>query len=760
MDDGIVMKPRSLSKQRLWLALVAILLGQFVVSIDLTVLNIALPEITRELRPTSDQLLWMVDVYSLVLAGLLIAVSSLSDRFGRKKTLLTGFLIFGIGSILVVFVNEPEQIIAIRALLGVGGAMIMPITISMIRSIFTDAKERTVAVAAWSAVSAVGMAAGPLIGGLLLEYFNWHSAFLVNVPLVGLALLIGMFAMPEIRLKNPGKFDIFGSVLAFAGMVALLWGIKHLAAELEFDIPGVSAVVGGLALLAWFVSRCLKSKNPLVDLSLFRSKTFTAGVIATMACTFALAVLLYMLAQWLQLVNGDSTMESGIHLVPMSIATLVSSLGAATLAMRYPARNVVAAGLGIAAVAMIMLFFFQDDLTLAPIIISTCLVGLGTGSLAIGASLIMAETPVEKASSAGSLQEISYDLGNVLGVAILGSVASIIYRADLGTGALRAMGLDKQLIDAARQSFAGATEVATELGLPELIRRASAAFDQSLVLTCLVGGIIILVTALIVWKLIPADLKVTEDSSEDAGKMETSIQPTKKHAEGALMEAYKEEFIEFMVESDVLKFGEFTLKSGRQSPFFMNAGAYVTGDQLHRLGIYYAQAIEQNFGLDFDVVFGPAYKGIPLSVVTAMALNELYGKEVRYCSNRKEVKDHGDTGILLGSDLHDGDRVLMVEDVTTSGKSIEETYPIIKAQADVEVVGLMVSLNRQEVGKEGKKCALDEVSERYGFPTAAIVTMEEVTECLYNKEVQGKIIIDDALKAAIDSYYAQYGAKA
>lgn len=760
MDDGIVMKPRSLSKQRLWLALVAILLGQFVVSIDLTVLNIALPEITRELRPTSDQLLWMVDVYSLVLAGLLIAVSSLSDRFGRKKTLLTGFLIFGIGSILVVFVNEPEQIIAIRALLGVGGAMIMPITISMIRSIFTDAKERTVAVAAWSAVSAVGMAAGPLIGGLLLEYFNWHSAFLVNVPLVGLALLIGMFAMPEIRLKNPGKFDIFGSVLAFAGMVALLWGIKHLAAELEFDIPGVSAVVGGLVLLACFVSRCLKSKNPLVDLSLFRSKTFTAGVIATMACTFALAVLLYMLAQWLQLVNGDSTMESGIHLVPMSIATLVSSLGAATLAMRYPARNVVAAGLGIAAVAMIMLFFFQDDLTLAPIIISTCLVGLGTGSLAIGASLIMAETPVEKASSAGSLQEISYDLGNVLGVAILGSVASIIYRADLGTGALRAMGLDKQLIDAARQSFAGATEVATELGLPELIRRASAAFDQSLVLTCLVGGIIILVTALIVWKLIPADLKVTEDSSEDAGKMETSIQPTKKHAEGALMEAYKEEFIEFMVESDVLKFGEFTLKSGRQSPFFMNAGAYVTGDQLHRLGIYYAQAIEQSFGLDFDVVFGPAYKGIPLSVVTAMALNELYGKEVRYCSNRKEVKDHGDTGILLGSDLHDGDRVLMVEDVTTSGKSIEETYPIIKAQANVEVVGLMVSLNRQEVGKEGKKCALDEVSERYGFPTAAIVTMEEVTECLYNKEVQGKIIIDDALKAAIDSYYAQYGAKA
>ena len=226
------------------------------------------------------------------------------------------------------------------------------------------------------------------------------------------------------------------------------------------------------------------------------------------------------------------------------------------------------------------------------------------------------------------------------------------------------------------------------------------------------------------------------------------------------MEAYKKEFIEFMMSADVLRFGDFTTKSGRKTPYFVNTGNYKTGLQNSRLGEFYAALVKETVGDQFDAMFGPAYKGIPLSVVTAMALNELYGKEVRYCSNRKEVKDHGDTGILLGSDLHDGDRVLMVEDVTTSGKSIEETYPIIKAQADVEVVGLMVSLNRQEVGKEGKKCALDEVSERYGFPTAAIVTMEEVTECLYNKEVQGKIIIDDALKAAVDSYYAQYGAKA
>lgn len=225
------------------------------------------------------------------------------------------------------------------------------------------------------------------------------------------------------------------------------------------------------------------------------------------------------------------------------------------------------------------------------------------------------------------------------------------------------------------------------------------------------------------------------------------------------MEEYKREFIEFMVESDVLKFGEFTLKSGRKSPFFMNAGAYVTGDELHRLGIYYAKAIEATYGLDFDVVFGPAYKGIPLSVVTTMAISELYGKQVRYCSNRKEAKDHGEGGNLLGATLADGDRVMIVEDVTTSGRSIEETFPIITGAADIQVAGLMVSLNRQEVGKGGRKCALDEIAETYGFPTAAIVTMDEVVEVLWNHEVRGKVVIDDATKSRIDDYYATYGAK-
>ncbi len=226
------------------------------------------------------------------------------------------------------------------------------------------------------------------------------------------------------------------------------------------------------------------------------------------------------------------------------------------------------------------------------------------------------------------------------------------------------------------------------------------------------------------------------------------------------MEAYKQEFIEFMVDSKVLKFGEFILKSGRKSPFFMNAGGYVTGAQLKKLGEYYAKAIYANYGLDFDVLFGPAYKGIPIAVVTAIAFSELYGKEVRYCSDRKEEKDHGaDKGSFLGSKLQDGDRVVMIEDVTTSGKSMEETVPKVRSAANVEIKGLMVSLNRMEVGKSGEKSALDEIKDLYGFDTNAIVSMTDVVEHLYNKEYNGEVLIDDTLKAAIDAYYEQYGVK-
>ena len=224
------------------------------------------------------------------------------------------------------------------------------------------------------------------------------------------------------------------------------------------------------------------------------------------------------------------------------------------------------------------------------------------------------------------------------------------------------------------------------------------------------------------------------------------------------MEHYKEEFIEFMLDCNVLKFGDFVTKSGRNTPFFINAGFYRTGTQLRRLGSYYAKAIVEKYGTDFDVLFGPAYKGIPLSVATTMAISEEYKKDIRYCSNRKEIKDHGEKGILLGGPIQDGDKVVIIEDVTTAGTSIRETMPILKAQGNVEVIGLVVSVDRMERG-QGEKDALKEIEETYSIKSTAIVTMEEIVEHLYQHSYQGNIVIDDTLKKAIDEYYQQYGAE-
>lgn len=223
------------------------------------------------------------------------------------------------------------------------------------------------------------------------------------------------------------------------------------------------------------------------------------------------------------------------------------------------------------------------------------------------------------------------------------------------------------------------------------------------------------------------------------------------------MEQYKEDFIHFMIDCQVLKFGDFTTKSGRQTPFFINTGFYRTGAQLKKLGEYYARAIHDTFGEDFNILFGPAYKGIPLSVAASIALQEDYGVEVGYASNRKEAKDHGEKGIILGTPINDGDRVVIIEDVTTAGTSIKETYPIIKAQGNADVLGLVVSVDRQERGT-GEKAALDEIAENFDMKTTSIVTMKEVVECLYNKPYNGRVIIDDELKGRIDDYYSRYGA--
>ena len=224
------------------------------------------------------------------------------------------------------------------------------------------------------------------------------------------------------------------------------------------------------------------------------------------------------------------------------------------------------------------------------------------------------------------------------------------------------------------------------------------------------------------------------------------------------MEQYKKDFIEFMLSCGVLRFGDFVTKSGRKTPFFINTGFYRTGGQMAKLGEFYAKAIQDNFGLDFDVLFGPAYKGIPLSVAATMEISRLYGRDIRYCSNRKEIKDHGEKGILLGSPISAGDKVVIIEDVTTAGTSLRETVPIIKAQGTDDIMGLVVSVDRMERGT-GDVSALTEIENEFGIRTCSIVSMKDVIECLYNREYEGRVIIDDALMERIDAYYEQYGAR-
>lgn len=501
----------TMSKMHRWMALVVLLFAQFVLAIDMTVLNVALPSMTAELRPTSDQQLWIIDVYSLVLAGLLVSASSLSDRIGRKKMLLGGALLFCIGSALILWAYTPEMVIAIRALLGIGAAMIMPTTISMIRNIFTEARERAFALAAWSVLGGLGMALGPIIGGFLLEHLSWHAAFLVNIPLMAAVLVVGFFILPEITVIGNGPWDVPAALISLIGMASLMWGIKHLAAKMTVADPaGSIAIVLGLICIVVFVVRSLRRTTPLIDMTLFRNRSFTGGIIVALGSMFSMAALLFLLAQWLQLVDGCTPLESGIKLLPLAIASLITGAAAPVLAMKFPAHKVLIIGLAVGAFAMLMLLPFINDLTYAPVAVSSALVGAGTGVLAIGSAAIMNSTPPTKASSAAAIEEIAYDLGNVLGVALMGSVASVVYRLGLDPNALAEAGLDQANIDAAMQSFSSAVAIAQQTGTEILIAQGTASFNESIVVTAAIGGAVMLAVTALAYRLIPKDLDITE----------------------------------------------------------------------------------------------------------------------------------------------------------------------------------------------------------------------------------------------------------
>ncbi len=493
----------TLSKGHRWAALAVLTASLLVITMDMTILNIALPDLAGELQPTAEQQLWIIDIYSLVLAGLLVSWAAIADRWGRKRMLMLGYSIFALASLLVLFADSAAAVIAIRAFLGVGGAMIMPNTLSLIRVIFTDGKERATALGIWAAVSGLGAAVGPLVGGLLLEYFSWHAAFLVNVPLMVAAIIAGLIFLPESRVTSPGKWDALAAILSFIGMILLVWAIKQFGTAASFSVPEAWIAVSiATVALTWFVIRCVRSEAPLLDLRLFRSRPFSAGIIAAFGTTFSMVAALLLVAQWLQLIDGATPIEAGIRLMPFAIAGAIASMFAPAAARVVGARAVLAGGLGLAAIGMLYIGFVGTNLNLAGVLIATSLIGAGTGSLAIASAMIMVGSPVEKAGNAGALEETSYEFGATLGVAILGSISALIYRFQLATDpAMR--NIAGELLADAKESLGAAVVIGEQADLPELVESANEAFVRSLQAAGYAGGFFMLGVAVLVFVLTP-----------------------------------------------------------------------------------------------------------------------------------------------------------------------------------------------------------------------------------------------------------------
>ena len=501
-----------ISRARRWGALAVLTASLLVITMDMTILNIALPKMAAELHPTAAQQLWIIDVYSLVLAGLLVSFAALADRWGRKRMLMIGYTLFGLASLLVLIASSAEAVITIRALLGIGGAMIMPTTLSLIRVTFTDPRERATALSIWAAVSGLGAAVGPLIGGVLLEHFSWHAAFLVNVPLMLAGVIAGVLVLPESKVKNPGRWDFLAALLSIAGMTLVIWSIKTFAAESSFLVPSaLTAFAAGVALLAWFIIRCLRSDAPLLELGLFRNRPFSAGIIAALGSSFAMGAALLLLAQWMQIIDGATPIEAGVRLIPVAIAGAVASLAAPPIARLVGSRAVLAGGIALAGSGMLAIGLQPGTLNYTTVLIALTLVGFGTGSLAIGSAMIMHGTPEEKAGSAGAIEETSYELGAVLGVAILGSIAAILYRVGLAGNPL-VDGLGAEAAKQANDSLGAAAAIAEELKLPDLLATASEAFTSSMQTTGIVGGLSMLTIAAIVFFLTPKGTDVSASS--------------------------------------------------------------------------------------------------------------------------------------------------------------------------------------------------------------------------------------------------------
>lgn len=485
-----------------WLVLAVLCSSLLLIVMDNTILNVALPTLARDLQPTNTQLLWIVDVYSLILAGLLVTFGTLGDRFGRKRFLVAGFVVFGAASAMIAFSASPGQLILGRALLGVGGAMIMPATLSIIRNVFLDDKERAMAIGIWGATASAGTAAGPILSGLLLEWFWWGSVFLINLPVLAVALPLGVWLIPESKNPKAQKWDALSAVVSVAAIIGVVWTIKEAG---KYGVTPQVVLAGGasLALLVFFIRRQLRLREPLLDVTLFARRSFSTATLCVLVAIFGYFAILFFLTQHFQFVLGYSPIQAGLSLLPLAIGSAIGSPLTPRITALVGTRFAVAGGLLLFGGALGLFATVSAESAYAAILVALACVGFGVGVAVTAASAaILAAAPPERAGGAAAIQETSFELGGGLGIAVLGTVMAAAYRNSFGA----VPGVPSDALGAARDSLATATQVAADLGDQggtSLLNAAYAAFGEGFGLTMVVGAVVLAVGALLALILLP-----------------------------------------------------------------------------------------------------------------------------------------------------------------------------------------------------------------------------------------------------------------
>ena len=490
------------ARPREWAALGVLTLAVVLLAVDGTVLALAVPALTEALEPTATQVLWIGDIYSFALAGLLVTMGNVADRIGRKRLLLIGSVGFGIASVLAAFAPTAEWLIAARVLLGVAGATLMPSTRSIVRAIFVDPRQRMRAIAIWSAGATGGAALGPLVGGALLEHFWWGSVFLINVPVIIVILIAGVILLPESRNPNPGRIDLVSALMSVLAIVPTVYAVKHAVSDgLDWTVP--AALVVGVGSGVLFVRRQRGLDHPLIDLDLFRIPAFSGAVVANSLSVFAFSGLLFFFSQYLQLVRGFSPLQPGIAELPGTIASIAGIAVIGFIRARLGRGRAIGAGLAVAALGMGILAVAEGLPGYAGLAIALAVVGLGVGvSMTLATDAVIAAAPRDRAGAASAISETGYELGVALGIALLGSLQTALYRANLALPA----SLDAATTDAVTESLASAHATLQGQGAEatRILEEAQHAFTIGMQVTSLCAAALLAIAGVVAARIIPS----------------------------------------------------------------------------------------------------------------------------------------------------------------------------------------------------------------------------------------------------------------